>query len=100
MPYDGVNAQNLLDPEQFTKLRERVDNAFSESERVNNEKVSQIKNNMLNRTITSILQAETQNDKMIKDMLNSIPRNNEQIVDTSVTEFALAQLSSDFAAQE
>lgn len=59
--------------EQFFHLREKVMNAFSESERKNDEKISVIKDKMINKTIETIMEAERQNDRTIKDMVKSIP---------------------------
>jgi hypothetical protein len=59
--------------EQLDELREKVRNAFSESERRNDEKIFTIKNCMINKTVETIIDAEKQNDQRIKDMINSIP---------------------------
>ncbi len=59
--------------EQFVHLREKFMNAFSESEHKNDEKISLIKDKMINRTIETIMEAERQNEQTIKDMIKSIP---------------------------
>lgn len=69
--------------EQFCHLREKVMNAFSESERKNDEKISVIKDKMINKTIETIMEAERQNDRTIKDMVKSIPHYKDNTITTS-----------------
>jgi hypothetical protein len=85
--------------ENLAILREQVKIAFLESERENEERVLRIKKSMLNQTVTSILQAEVQNDKMINEMINLIPQINELVDNAAEAAHALSELSSDFASK-
>jgi hypothetical protein len=85
--------------EYFTKHRERVKYTFSESERKNDEKILKIKENMISQAVASILQLEQQNDKMIKEMVDSIPHHNELNSDVSYTAHAFDDFSWDLMSK-
>lgn len=93
------NVQSLYNSECLMKQQEQVKIAFSESERKNDEKILKITTSMINQTVASILQVELQNDKMVKEMINSIPGHNEKTSKTVKRTYAINQISPDLAAQ-
>jgi hypothetical protein len=62
----------LNNPEHFKKLQEQINTAFSESERKNDDLISKANERMMKQTIVSILNAEEQNDSVIKELMHSI----------------------------
>jgi hypothetical protein len=68
------DVENIIfnNPEHFKKLQERINSAFSESERRNDDMVLRVKKDMVGQTVASILEAEEQNDNAIAKIMHPI----------------------------
>lgn len=93
------NNSGGLSREQLDEIKENVTNAFSHSECENDEKITKIKENMISQTLTSIMEAERQNDERILKILSSSPYCSESVSSTANTRYLLGQMSHDLISQ-
>ena len=75
----------LNNPEHFKKLQEKINIAFSESERQNDDVVSKANKSMMRQIMISILKAEEQNDDLINKLMyfvtNKTDKTNKEMMD-------------------
>jgi hypothetical protein len=85
--------------EQLDEIKETVTNAFSHSECENDERIAKIKKMMINQTLTSIMEAERQNDKKILEIISSLPYCSESVDNTANPRYLIGQMSLDLISQ-
>ena len=93
------NSSDGLSKEQLDEIKENVTKAFSHSECENDERIAKIKESMISQTITSIMEAERQNDEKILKILSSSPYYKEMTANTTAPRYLLCQMSHDLISQ-
>jgi hypothetical protein len=99
--FGSIKCHSSLDgpsPEQLYEIKEMVTNAFSRSECENDERIAKIKERMISQTITTIMNAEKQNDEKILKIMSSLPHCSKP-ANTANPKYLLGQMSPDLISQ-
>lgn len=76
-------------------LIQRVTDTFTKDEQDNDEMIIKTRNNAINKTTSSIIQAEKSNDMKLEEMINALPKYGSHIAESS---YDLNGLSSELAS--